>query len=98
MVARVDVIELAKPLAVLGKSMPVEQLSPWSLRLHSGTTCTYATGPTYTIARMRANYACDDGGWVLDVPSRVHPVWQAKFVKSSQETAYSLVDVDEAIF
>ncbi len=52
---------------------------PWALELADGQLCGLATGATTVMAGMRANYACEGGGWVLGELDHDQPVWTATF-------------------
>jgi hypothetical protein len=94
---RVVLIDLAKPLKVTGAAMPVSEMNPWALRLSGGARCELDTGATGGIAGMRLNYACSDGGWILDYPSRSHPLWKAHYVRGPHDSKIEMVDVDSAV-
>lgn len=65
---------------------------PWALELADGQQCGLATGATTVMAGMRANYACEGGGWVLGELDRSQPVWTASFWDGGGSST-TLVDV-----
>jgi hypothetical protein len=65
---------------------------PWALELADGQRCGLATGATTVMAGMRANYACEGGGWIIGELDRSQLVWTASFW-DGDGYATTLVDV-----
>lgn len=64
----------------VGAEEAIDPMSmPWALELADGQRCGLATGATTVMAGMRANYACEGGGWVLGELDRAQPVWTASY-------------------
>lgn len=57
-------LELTAPLPAETPAPP-DPASAWIVELENGTFCEFATGATFGVNDMRANFACDDDGWLF---------------------------------
>lgn len=63
------------PLALGNKTHDPTTYDPAAIRLTTGETCELASGATGTVAGMRYNYECPNGGWLVGDPHRGGPRW-----------------------
>jgi len=64
---------------------------PWAVKLKSGARCVMLTGATFGIQNKRANYACDDGSYLIGQFNRSSTLWtieQIKIKKAAVKTVW----------
>ena len=73
----VVVITLTDPLP--DPSTAPAPSAPWMLELTTGTSCTFITGATATVADLRLNYGCTDGGNLYGAPDTSTASWTIRY-------------------
>lgn len=58
---------------------------PWALELANKQRCVVLGGATGTVANMRVNYGCINGGYVVGEPDKRKQVWKALFAKANSD-------------
>ncbi len=72
--------------------------APWGLELANGARCISVQGATFTIAGMRANYACNTKGWIIGQPNGSQATWKAFYINSVDDSNATQVDIARAVF
>jgi len=54
---------------------PLASDDPWALKLTNGRECTYVTGATLLIGKMRLNYGCTNGAQLWGNPDHSKSLW-----------------------
>ena len=71
-------------------------VDPWQIELTDGQDCVLESGATTTVAGMRANYSCDNGGWLYGSADRAGTVWTI-FYAAPNSTSLTQVEIARAI-
>jgi hypothetical protein len=87
-------LRLTEPLPVAAGNAGWEHPElPWALELANRDRCELATGATFTVRDLRANYACATGAWVIGEVDRRRPIWSVFYLRSRASPALPTVGV-----
>lgn len=68
-------LNLTRPLRDGNPPLNTNHADPASVALPHGVTCSFSGGATGTVAGLRLNYACSNGGWLIGSPNRASTLW-----------------------
>jgi len=68
------------------KALRPPDFEPWALALSGGATCWFASGATFAVGQLRANYVCSHDVWVVGYPREVKSgYWEARVVREDDQ-------------
>jgi hypothetical protein len=87
-------LRLTEPLPVAAGNAGWEHPElPWALELANRDRCVVASGATFMVAGLRANYACATGAWVIGEVDRRRPPWSVFYLRSRDSSVLQAVGV-----